>query len=491
MVASSDVLDAVIVGAGFAGLGMAIKLDAAGTSNFVILERGDRVGGTWRDNHYPGCACDVPAHLYSFSFEPNPKWSYPYAPAAEILAYLEGCVDKYHLRDRLRLGTAATGARFDEDLGLWEVETSTGKKFRARALIVGTGPLNRWSMPDIPGLSKFEGPMFHSSAWDDAVSLEGKTVAVVGTGASAIQIVPALANEGKVKQVQLFQRTAAWILPKQNGNIDARAQERFARQPARQRVLRRGIYGITEVWGLAFTHFRPLMRLAKWGALKHLESVRDPELRAKLTPNYPIGCKRVLFSNDFYPAMQRENVELVTEGIAEVRERSIVTKDGKERSVDVLVLATGFDAADIKAPFPIEGRNGARLPDGAEAYLGTTFAGFPNFFMIIGPNTGLGHTSMVVMMEAQIGYILGALRTMKKKKLKLLDVRRPVVERYNERLQARLAKTVWNSGCRSWYQTKDGKNTTLWPGLTIEYRARMARFDAESYEQVEERLPVA
>lgn len=488
MVASSDVLDAVIVGAGFAGLGMAIKLDAAGTPNFVILERGDRVGGTWRDNHYPGCACDVPAHLYSFSFEPNPKWSYPYAPAAEILAYLEGCVDKYKLRDRLRLRTAATAARFDEELGLWEVETSTGKKLRARALIVGTGPLNRWSMPDIPGLSKFAGPMFHSSTWDDAVSLEGKTVAVVGTGASAIQIIPAIADE--VKQVHLFQRTAAWILPKQNGHIDASAQERFTRQPARQRVLRRGIYGITEVWGLAFTHFRPLMRLAKWGALKHLETVRDPALRAKLTPNYPIGCKRVLFSNDFYPAMQRDNVELVTDGIAEVRERLIVTKDGKERPVDVLVLATGFDAADIKMPFPIEGRNGARLRDGTEAYLGTTFAGFPSLFMIIGPNTGLGHTSMVVMMEAQIGYILGALRTMRKKKLKLLDVRKPVVERYNERLQARLAKTVWNSGCRSWYQTKEGKNTTLWPGLTIEYRARMARFDAESYEQVEERLPV-
>ncbi len=476
------ILDAIIVGAGFAGIGMAIKLDEAGTKDFVILERGDRVGGTWRDNHYPGCACDVPAHLYSYSFEPNPDWSLPYAPQGEILAYIEKCVDKYGLRDRLRLSTAATAARFDEQTGIWEVETSTGKTFRARALILGIGPLNRPQRPSIAGLDRFEGPMFHSAEWDDAVSLDGKNVAVIGTGASSIQIVPAIAE--RVKKLDVFQRTPPWILPKRNGTIDERARARFAKHPALQGALRKTMYGINEFFGLGFTHFRPLMNVGAFASRKNLErSVRDPALREKLTPKYAIGCKRILMSNDYYPAIQRENVELVTDAITEVTSDAIVTSDGARRKVDVIVLATGFDAATIKAPFPIRGRRGEIMQDGSEAYLGTTFAGFPNFFMIIGPNTGLGHTSMIVMMEAQIGYILGALAAMKAKKLRTIEVRRGVQDAYNAKIQARLAKSVWNSGgCASWYRTKDGKNTTLWPGLTIEYRARMRRFDLASYE---------
>jgi len=491
MVAHADVLDVVIVGAGFAGIGMAIQLEEAGRKRFVLLERGDRVGGTWRDNTYPGCACDVPAHLYSYSFAPNPSWTLPYAPQAEILAYLERCVDAYGIRDRLRLGSAAEEASFDEALGLWTIRTSDGKTLRARSLVVGAGPLNRWSMPSIPGLERFRGPMFHSSAWDHSVSLEGKTVAVVGTGASAIQIVPAIAPS--VGRLHLFQRTPPWILPKQNGAIDEKTRARFARRPALQSAVRKGMYALTEVFGLGFGHARPLMDVAQWASKKYLEkSVADPALRDALTPRYAMGCKRVLFSNDFYPAMQRENVELVTSAIAEVRERTVVTRDGRERGVDVLALATGFEAAEIKAPFVIRGRHGRLLPDGADAYLGTTFSGFPNFFMIIGPNTGLGHTSMIVMMEAQIGYILRALREMDRAELRLLDVREDVQRKYNERLQARLAKTVWNTGgCASWYRRKDGKNTTLWPGLTIEYRARMRRFDLESYEVVREALPVA
>jgi len=490
MVARADVEDVVIVGAGFAGIGMAIRLDAVGRKRFVILEKSDRVGGTWRDNSYPGCACDVPAHLYSYSFEPNPTWSLPYAPQREILAYLERCVDKYGLRDRLRLGTAAVKATFDEELGLWSIVTSASTTIRARSLVVGTGPLNRWSMPDLDGLDRFRGPKFHSSAWDHSVSLDGKKIAVVGTGASAIQIVPAIAE--RVGQLHLFQRTPPWILPKQNGVIDERAQERFARHPALQAALRAGIYGLTELFGLGFTHARPIMKLAELASRKYLEkSVADPALREALTPGYAMGCKRVLFSNDFYPALQRENVELVTSGVAEVRERSIVTRDGREREVDVLALATGFDAATIQAPFAIHGRGGRALPDGADAYLGTTFSGFPNLFMIIGPNTGLGHTSMIVMMEAQIGYILGALRAMDEKRLKLIDVRESVQRKYNEKIQARLAGSVWNrGGCVSWYRTKSGKNTTLWPGLTLEYRARMRRFDFESYASAVEALPV-
>lgn len=490
MVARADVLDVVIVGAGFAGIGMAIQLDAARRKRFVILERSDRVGGTWRDNSYPGCACDVPAHLYSYSFEQNPDWSLPYAPQAEILAYLERCVDKYGLRDRLRLGTAAVKATFDEELGLWTIETSKGTSLRSRALVVGTGPLNRWSMPEIEGLDRFRGPTFHSSAWDHSVPLDGKTVAVVGTGASAIQIVPAIAPQ--VARLHLFQRTPPWILPKQNGTIDESTRATFARHPALQTALRKGIYGLSEVLGLGFGHARSLMKVAERASRAYLEkSVPDPALRDALTPRYAMGCKRILFSNDFYPALQRDNVDLVTSGIREIREHSIVTADGRERPVDVLALATGFDAAEIKAPFAIHGRGGRVMPDGSDAYLGTTFAGFPNFFMIIGPNTGLGHTSMIVMMEAQIGYIVRALRTMDEKSLKVVEVREDVQRRYNERIQARLAKTVWNTGgCASWYRTKGGKNTTLWPGLTIEYRARMRRFDLESYERAREALPV-
>jgi cation diffusion facilitator CzcD-associated flavoprotein CzcO len=301
--------------------------------------------------------------------------------------------------------------------------------------------------------------------------------------------VPSIAPS--VSRLFVMQRTPPWIMPKMNGAIDARTRERFARRPALQTALRKAIYGITEFWGLGFTHVRPLMKRAERASRNYLEeSVADAALRDELTPRYAMGCKRVLFSNDYYAAIQRENVELVSDPIAEVREHSIVTKEGRELPIDVLVLATGFDAAEVKAPFPIHGRPGRTLPDGADAYLGTTFAGFPNLFMIIGPNTGLGHTSMVVMMEAQIGYILGALRAMKRKKLRLVEVREDVQRRYNQRIQARLAKSVWNAGCSSWYRDERGKNTTLWPGLTLEYRARMARFDLESYERAREALPV-
>ncbi len=483
--------DALIVGSGFAGLGMAVRLDQEGVHDFLIFERHDSVGGTWWENTYPGCACDVPAHLYSFSFEPNPDWTLPYAPQGEILAYLRRCAEKYELIDRIRFKSNVVRADFDEVAGLWEIETHDGSRFCAPVLILGTGPLNRPIYPQIPGLDSFRGPKFHSARWDHEVSLANKTVAVIGTGASAIQIVPTIAPE--VGKLYVFQRNAPWILPKQNGFISESARARFARTPVLQQALRGAIYGMTEFFGLGFTYTPRLMNLAeRWSRDFMRKSVPDPALRAKLTPSYRMGCKRVLFSNDYYPSLLRGNVELVTDRIVEIRERSIVVDEAgarRERPVDVLVLATGFEAAEMSPPFPIRGRGGRSIAegwkDGPEGYRGTTFTGFPNLFMIIGPNTGLGHTSMVVMMEAQIGYILGAMRAMKKRGLLLVDVKPEAQARYNEHIHARLAKSVWNTGgAKSWYLTKSGRNTTVWPGLTIEFRLRMMRFDIEAYECV-------
>lgn len=468
---------------------MGIRLKQAGIHDFTILEQAERVGGTWRDNHYPGAACDIQSHLYSFSFEPNPGWSRTFAAQGEILLYLERCADKYGLRPHLRLGVAVTSASFDEPSGLWEVRTSDGQTRKARYVISGCGGLSRPSLPDLAGLGSFEGKCFHSARWDGGYPLEGKTVAVIGTGASAIQLVPNIAP--RVGRLHLFQRTAPWILPKADHVISPRAQAWFRRVPALQRLVRRAIYWRNELFAVGFILDPRIMKLAEREALRYLEaSVADPELRSKLTPGYTMGCKRVLLTNDYYAALQRENVELVTSGIEEVRARSIVTADGGERPVDAIILSTGFQAAEAAAPFKVRGRDGGDLDGawrgGAEAYLGTTVAGFPNLFLLVGPNTGLGHNSMVFMIESQIAYVVGAIEMMRARRLKLVDVRPRVQARYNERLHRRLGRSVWASGCHSWYQTRAGKNTTLWPGFTFEFRLRTSRFDPADYELVDE-----
>ena len=480
----------VIIGAGFGGLGMAIRLKQSGFHDFTLLEQGDGVGGTWRANHYPGAACDIESHLYSFSFEPNPGWSRTFAPQREILAYLDRCADKYGVRPHLRLGTRVSSAVFDERRGLWALETSAGP-MQARALVSATGGLSRPANPDIPGLGAFTGKVFHSARWDHAYPLAGKTVAVVGTGASAIQIVPAIAPE--VSRLHLFQRTPPWILPKLDYPIPPAKRERLRRAPALQRLARMGQYLQHELFALAFVVEPRILQRAGKLALGHLRrSVPDAALRDKLTPSYTMGCKRVLLSNDYYPALTRDNVELCTEGIQEIRASSIVTRDGRERPVDAIVLATGFQAAEALAPFPVRGRGGRDLDDawrdGAEAYLGTTVSGFPNLFLIVGPNTGLGHSSMIFMIESQIAYVASALDAMRTGNLKLVDVRADAQARYNQRLTERLARTVWSTGgCESWYRTRSGKNTTLWPGFTFEFRLRTRRFDADRYELVPER----
>jgi len=479
----------VIVGSGFAGLGLAIQLKRAGIDDFTILERSDRVGGVWRDNTYPGLCCDVPSHLYSFSFEPNPSWSRVYSPQAEILAYLERCAVKYGVLSHIRFGTTVTSARFDEGTGLWSVFTSAGTKLDARVLVSAAGhALSKPVLPNIEGRDTFAGKSMHSARWDHEYSLDGRTVAVVGTGASAVQIIPTIAP--KVRAMHVFQRTAAWVMPKLDRDVAPAIRNVFARAPVAQMAARCAIYLAQE--SLAPIALRPALGgLVERYATKYLhDSVTDPDLRAKLTPTFRPGCKRMLLSNDYYPALQRANVEVVTDRIAEIRAHSVVTADGRERPVDTIVYATGYEAAEAKPPFEVVGRHGQTLADawhdGGEAYLATTVSGFPNFFLILGPNVGLGHNSMIFMMESQFAYVLGAIKDIRARALAYVDLRLEHQQRYNAWIQKRLENTVWNSGgCQSWYLTQSGKNTTMWPGFTFEYRVRTRRFDREHYECVE------
>jgi cation diffusion facilitator CzcD-associated flavoprotein CzcO len=479
----------LIIGAGFAGLGMAIRLKQAGIDDFTILERSDRVGGTWRDNTYPGIACDIPSHLYSYSFEPNPNWSRFFAPQEEILAYLEHCATKYGIRPHIHFGTAAMGASFDERTGLWTVQTSEGKTITARIVISGSGhALSKPVFPNVPGRDAFQGKSMHSARWDHGYSLEGKTVAVVGTGASAIQIIPSIAS--KVGKMYVFQRTASWVSPKPDRKISPQEQTAFRDKPYVQKLVRSAIYWVLETMAIGFVVDPRVNKIREYRSLQFLRrSVRDPGLRKKLTPNFRLGCKRILISNDYYATLQRENVELVTDGIAEIRPYSIVTSDGKERPVDVIIYATGFEASEVKPPFPISGRGGRDLAQAwgqnVEAYLGTTVPEFPNAFLLIGPNMGLGHSSMIFMMESQFAYVLDAIKTMRARNIKSVEVRRDVAARFNEGLQKRLENTVWNTGgCSSWYLTHSGKNTTAWPGFTFEFRLKTRRFDDASYDVV-------
>jgi len=481
----------LIVGTGFSGLGMAIRLKKAGIQDFVVVERAARIGGTWRDNRYPGVACDVPAHLYSYSFEPNPHWSRMFAPQSEILAYLEHCADKYGVRSHIHFSTEVVSAKFDPISGLWTATTSGGHTYRARALICGGGVLSKPTFPDIPGVDRFKGKAFHTARWDHDYALEGKRVAVIGTGASAVQVVPAIVD--RVAHLALFQRTPPWILPRPDFSFGHKAQQRWQRFPLLQRAFRSGIYWAMESGALGFTGSSAwFQRRTEAQAHAHLKrQVKDAQLRQLLTPNYRAGCKRILLSNDYYPALQRPNAALVTEGIEQIREHSIVTRDGQEYPVDAIVYATGFYAAEGTVPFHVTGRYAQDLEaewrDGPEAYLGTTVSGYPNMFILLGPNVSLGHNSMVFMIESQIQYVLEAVQKLRERRLAWVDVRPGVQARFNQRLQRRMHQTVWSKGgCISWYKTKTGKNTTIWPGYSFEFWARTASFDLENYETAPE-----
>ena len=486
-------LDALIVGAGFAGLGMGHALLQAGRSNFLILERAGGPGGTWRDNTYPGCSCDVPSHLYSFSFARNPDWSRAYSPQGEILAYLQRFARESGLEAKIRFDTNLLAARFDETAGVWRAETSAGP-IAARALILATGPLNKAAAPHLPGLERFEGRTFHSSAWDHAYDLQGKRVAVIGTGASAIQFVPAI--QPRVSQLYLFQRTAPWVLPRLDRAFGAREKWIFRHVPLAQDFLRATNYWMMESRAIGFTLNPNLLRILERLARKYLASaVSDEALRAKLTPDYRIGCKRILISDDYYPSLNRTNVELITEGIREVRAHSIISADGHERAVDAILFGTGFHATDFLGGLEIFGRGGRSLRADWDktpaAYLGTTVSGYPNLFTLVGPNTGLGHNSLVYMIEAQVHYVMKALAALEARRALYMDVRAGAQAAFNQKLQARMKRTVWATGCRSWYLDDKGRNPTLWPSFTFRFREKTRRLHAGDYEFVEAPVAVA
>ncbi len=473
----------VIIGSGFSGLGMAVRLKRAGIHDFVILERSADLGGTWRDNTYPGCQCDVESNLYSFSFAPNPTWSRTYSPQAEIWDYLRRCADKFQLGPHLRYQHEVHSATWDEAAARWRIKSSGGL-FSADVLVAAVGPLSEPSLPAIPGLDAFPGPHFHSAAWDHSVDLAGKRVAVIGTGASAIQLVPRI--QPQVAQLHLVQRTPPWVLPHHDHKVRGIARALYQTIPGWQRLVRAGVYWQRELFVIPFMKVTPNSTPERW-AREHLEKqVADPELRARLTPRYAIGCKRILISNEYYPAVQQPNVELVTDDIREVRGRSIVTASGDERDVDVIILATGFRVTEMPFAKRVTGREGKLLADqwagSAAAYRGTTVAGFPNLFLLLGPNTGLGHTSVLLMLEAQLRYVMSCLAHLERNGIAAIEVRREAQEAFNADVQSRLRDTVWNAGgCRSWYLDASGRNTTIWPGMTWPYVRLLRRFDPGAY----------
>ena len=484
-----------IVGSGFSGIAMAIRLREAGIEDFVVLERGAGVGGTWHHNTYPGCACDVPSHLYSLSFAPNPEWSYTYSRQPEIRAYLERTATEHGIRPHVHLGTDVESAAWDEDAARWELTTSRGT-LHARVLISGMGPLSEPRLPDVPGRDTFEGTTFHSARWDHDFDLRGKRVASIGTGASAIQYVPRI--QGEVEQLYVFQRTAPWIVPHSNRPITDVERRIYRRLPAAQRLTRAATYVGRELLVPGFTRRPGLMKIPETLARSHIrKQVRDPELRAKVTPDYTIGCKRILPSNDWYPALAKPNVELVTGGVKEIRPRSVVGADGVEHEVDAIVYGTGFQVTDIPAGERVRGRDGVLLDDvwqgSPSAYMGSSVAGFPNLFFLLGPNTGLGHSSMVYMIESQVAHVMEALRTMDQRGAETVEVRREALDDYNAEIDARMDRTVWNTGCASWYIDETGRNATLWPDWTWRFRRNVGRFDPQRYElgRIAARVPVA
>jgi cation diffusion facilitator CzcD-associated flavoprotein CzcO len=475
----------VIVGSGFAGLCMAIRLAEQGRDDFVVLEKGDSLGGTWRDNTYPGCACDVQSHLYSFSFAPNPDWSRMFARQDEIRAYLEGLADRYRLRDRIRFGVTVTGAEFDGEAGGWTVRTADGESIECRFVVWGTGALHEPSVPEIAGLERFDGRVFHSANWDHGHDLTGRRVAVIGTGASAIQFVPPVAEAAA--SLTLFQRTPPWILPKLDRPISAAERWAFRAFPVLRRLYRAALYARLEARVVGFRHPALMAGLELLAKLHIRRAIADPSLRAAVTPDYTLGCKRVLISNDYYPALTRDNVSVVTNGIERVTERGVVTADGREHAVDTIIFGTGFKVADAFARLAIVGRDGVKLADawrdGAEAFLGTTVAGFPNLFLLVGPNTGLSHSSMVYMIESQVNYVLDCLDLLDRHRSRVLDTRPERQAAYNASLRERLAGGVWQrGGCRSWYLDEHGVNRTLWPDFTFRFRRRTRRADPADHE---------
>jgi cation diffusion facilitator CzcD-associated flavoprotein CzcO len=476
--------DVAIVGAGFGGLGMAIRLKQRGTDDFVVIERGEDLGGTWWANSYPGCQCDIPSNLYSFSFAPNPNWDRAYPMRDQILEYLHDCADRFGVREHVRLESELLDARWIPDGQHWQLDTSTGP-LAARVLVPAPGLLSEPFTPTLPGLDRFRGNAFHTAEWDHSDDLSGKRVALLGSGASAVQVVPEI--QPIVERLHLFQRTPPWVIPHPDHAVANGMRELYRRVPAIQKLSRAAVYGLREPMALGMTRDQRWVKLQELNARVHLRrQVGDPELRERLTPDYQIFCKRIILSSRWYPAIQEPNVDLVSSGVRELREHSIVDGDGIEREIDTLVLATGFKPAELPIAERIHGREGRSLADvwggSPEAYLGTTIAGFPNLLFLYGPNVNLAHSSIVYMLESQIAYALGALDTMRQTGAAEFDVHSEAQAAYNQELQERLGDTVWNTGgCASWYFDRNGRNSIQWPGFSFEYRRRTRLFDAAAY----------
>ncbi|PWW54952.1 cation diffusion facilitator CzcD-associated flavoprotein CzcO [Actinokineospora spheciospongiae] len=470
-------LSVVVIGAGFGGLGAAAALRRAGFA-VTVLERESRLGGVWRDNVYPGAACDVPSSLYSWSWAPNPGWPRRYSGQADILRYLERTAAEQGLTDVVRFGCDVVGAAYRD--GKWRVEIAGGEVVTADVLVPAVGQLSRPAVPDIPGADTFGGRIFHSARWDHSVDLAGKRVAVIGTGASAVQFVPRI--QPLVGHLDLFQRTPPWVVPKPDRRYTAAHHALFRRVPGARLAGRASVWLSGELLTTAFTSAKPLGRAIEAVARLHLRArVADPVLRAKLTPDYAIGCKRLLFSNDYLPALTRPNVDVVTDPITGITRDGVVTADGREHPADVIVYGTGFRSTDFLAPLTITGTGGVDLratawAGGARAHLGMTVPGFPNMFLVYGPNTNLGGNSIIFMLERQAAYLVRTLRAMRAHGVAAVDVRAEVAERSDREVQSRLRSSVW-TGCESWYREDGGRITTNWPGLVAEYRRRTRRPD--------------
>ena len=481
-------VEVAIIGAGFGGMGLAIRLQQQGVQNFAIYEQAADVGGVWRDNIYPGAACDVPSHLYSFSFEPNPDWGRSYGPQQEIYRYLQHCAKKYQLTKRIKFNTAVTALTFCEASGLWTLNFADGGKSKARAVVLAIGALNIPQYPEIDGIEKFAGKIMHTAEWDPDYALAGKRVAVIGTGASAIQVVPAIQPE--VASLAVFQRTPPWVMPKFDRAQSGVRRARFRRWPRLQKLFRNAQYLLGESVVPAFMWDSFLTRFGEFLGRRYLNKVvADPALREQLTPRYAMGCKRVLLSDNYYPALTQKNVNLLNVGVSHIDENAIYSADGQRLEVDALVLATGFKVPVSGAPMPVRGLAGCDLNEdwaaGSEAYKGMAVSGYPNLLYIMGPNTGPGNTSVIFYIESQIHYILQYLRALRANPSEYMDVKPEVQKAFNEDVQRRFKGTTWTSGCNSWYLTADGKNTTLWPSFSWQYRLSTRHFSNADYSFVE------
>ncbi len=473
-----------VIGAGFAGIGAAIRLRDKGIDDFVVLERDTRVGGTWRDNTYPGAACDIPSRLYSYSFAPNPDWSHTYSGSAEILDYIDRMVETSGVAPHIRFEHTVTGLEYDAAAGEWIIALDGREPLRARSVILASGPLANCSFPAIRGIEDYEGHKIHSARWDHDYDFTGKKVAVVGTGASGVQIVPELVQQAA--SVKVFQRTPGWVLPRINTETGEFTKSIYRRIPGAQQLARALWFWGHESVALGVVWNTPLTRVVEAVSKLHLRlQVRDPWLRRQLTPDFAAGCKRLLMTSDYYPALQRDNCTLVTWPIARIAPQGIRTVEGVEHRFDCIVFATGFDVSKTGSPVPVTGLDGRVLADewsgGAYAYRSVAVSGYPNLYVTFGPNSGPGHSSALVYMEAQIDYITDAIAQVVRNGWKALDVRADVQERYNRDIQRRLTATTWNSGCSSWYLTDDGFNATMYPGFASQYVGQLRTVDLQDY----------